>query len=155
MDKDLLLEEIENFIVYHKQQHLKLDYFIEGIIDNTESVLLDISDCEMQRWLYERKVILNNLYNSTNMKDLHSYHEDWHESFEKIALLLDIRQLNKSFFQKITGKNNIQEIYEKEKDKIDVYIEELEESNRLINVKLSMMRQRLMAMPLRVFNENI
>jgi hypothetical protein len=155
VDKDLLLEEIEKFILYHNQQNVKLDYFIEGIIDNKESVLLDIGECEMQRWLYERKIMLNNLYNLTNMNELHSHHEEWHENFEKIAIILDIRQDNKSFFQKITGKNNIKETYEKEKDKVDVYIEELKESNRLINVKLSMMRQRLLAMSIRVFNENI
>jgi len=155
MDKTLFLEEIEKFILYHNQQNLKLDYYIEGIIDNEDRVLLDIGECEMQRWLYKRKIILNNIYNVSNMEQLHAYHESWHENFERIAILLEIRDGNKSFFDKLTGKNRTKELYQKEKDKVDVYLDELKEYNRLINVKLSMMKQRLIAMPLKVFNENI
>jgi len=155
VEKTLLLEEIENFILYHNQQNLQLDYFIEGIINNEKRVILDIGECEMQRWLYKRKLILDKIYNTINMKQLHGYHEGWHESFEKIAIILEIKECNKSFLDRIRGKNRTKELYQKEKDKVDVYLDELKEYNRLINTKLSMMKQRLIAMPLKVFNENI
>jgi hypothetical protein len=132
-----------------------LDYFIEGIIESEDKVIVDISECEMQRWLYNRKVILNNLYNKSNMEQLHAYHDAWHENFKKIAILLEIKQGNRGLFNKLIGKNKTKELYKKEKDKVDIYIDELQEYNKLINGKLSMMRQRLLAMSDRIFNDYI
>jgi len=153
MLKDLLEEEIEEFKGFHEHRIIQLNFLIEGIINNEKRVLLELSDCKMQRWLYEREDLLVKIYGSENMNELRNLHNDWHTEFTKICdLLLIGDNIKLSIFQKITGKD-IKTIYEEEKDKIYIYIKEIEDINLLINKKLQMMSKRLSAMQNRTFNE--
>ncbi|SFV55795.1 hypothetical protein MNB_SV-9-160 [hydrothermal vent metagenome] len=153
MTKQLLEDEIETFIQFHNDKNRQLDYFIQGIIDNEDKIYLNIVDCRMQKWLYERKDLLYKIYGTHNMEELHSYHEEWHDEYQKICNLLLIGDDNKkSFFKRLKG-NNIKSLYEKEKDKIDIYVEDRNQAQNSINKKFEMMKKRLSAMQNRTFEE--
>ncbi len=153
MTKDILKDEIESFVQFHDNKNRQLEYFIQGILNNENRVFLNINDCQMQKWSYERKNLLEKIYGSHNMDKFHAYHKEWHSEFKKICDLLLIGDKKKpSLFQQIKGKD-VKSIYENEKDKINLYIMNTKELNNLINKKIEMMQQRLSAMQNKTFEE--
>lgn len=142
MEKEELINSIENAKIMHQEQMYKIESALKGKNIKNPTPLGKMN-CECGVWFYTNAKLMQEILGMQLFERLDAYHEKWHNEYSKIYNLL-FNTKNDGLFSKLIGKHTVSDM---DLDKVKLYYLELKVTTQELLKISDSAKRRVAAMP--------